>query len=85
MIQTQERSMSKFFQWLGREAFSIFMAIGFAAIAALFMLSIDAAANEQQQVVRDHPQCVLLDKGSKGYYYMMCQGTVQIIQPSEAK
>lgn len=77
--------MSKFFQWLGREAFSIFMAIAFASIFAILILGAETANREQAQVIRDHPQCVLLDKGSKGYYYMMCQGTVQIIQPSEAK
>ena len=77
--------MSKFFQWLGREAFSIFMAIAFASIFAILILGAETANREQEQVIRDHPQCVLLDKGSKGYYYMMCQGTVQIVQPSEAK
>jgi hypothetical protein len=77
--------MSKFFQWLSREAFSIFMLIAFALIGAILILGAEAASREQEQVIRDHPQCVLLDKGSKGYYYMMCQGTVQIIQPSEAQ
>ena len=77
--------MSKFFQWLGREAFSIFMLITFASLIAVLVLAADRASTEQEQVIRDHPQCVLLDKGSKGYYYMMCQGTVQIIQPSEAQ
>jgi hypothetical protein len=77
--------MSKFFQWLGREAFSIFMLIAFACIGALLILSADRATREQEQVIRDNPQCVILDRGSKGYFYMMCQGTVQIIQPREVK
>jgi hypothetical protein len=78
--------MSKFFGWLRKHASSIyFMFLGLALIAVVGEVSELAIrhAGERQQVISEHPQCLLLDKSKQvNYYYMVCEGNVVIVKPN---
>jgi hypothetical protein len=41
----------------------------------------DKAIAARKQVIHANPTCVLLDEGRDGYYYMACNGSVQLMRP----
>ena len=75
--------MSKFFGWLRKHASSIyFMFLGLALIAVVGG-GLRDEAREREQVISEHPQCLLLDKSNRdNYYYMVCDGNVVIVKPN---
>jgi len=53
-------------------------------VVGLFMLLVNAESRSiaaRKQVIRANPTCVLLDEGRDGYYYMACNGSVQLMRP----
>ena len=75
--------MSKFFNWLGANSLKIIFSLWLVSIGTMLIVSMDNQASQRQQVISEHPQCILLDKSSHDdYYYMVCDGNVVIVKPN---
>ena len=75
--------MSKFFQWLSDNMLKIIFSFWIMSIATMLIVGMDNEGSQRQQVISEHPQCILLDKSSHdNYYYMVCDGAVVIVKPN---
>ena len=75
--------MSKFFHWLGDNMLNIILVVWLLSIGVILSIGMGNEASQRQQVISEHPQCILLDKSSHDdYYYMVCDGNVVIVKPN---
>ena len=75
--------MSKFFGWLGDNILKIMLSLWLLSIGGVLLTSMDNETSQRQQVISEHPQCILLEKSRRdNYYYMVCEGNVVIVKPN---
>ena len=73
--------MTKIYSWLTENLFYIVFCIILYNLATLVFSEQDKAIAARKQIIRAHPECVLLDQGHDGYYYMACNGSIQLVRP----
>jgi len=73
--------MTKISYWLAENLFYILFFIMVSGFAMLVFSEQDKAIAARKQIIRAHPECVLLDQGHDGYYYMACNGSIQLMRP----
>jgi hypothetical protein len=73
--------MTKISYWLAENLFYILFFIMVFGLAMLVFSEQDKAIAARKQVIHANPTCVLLDEGRDGYYYMACNGSVQLMRP----
>ena len=75
--------MSKFFNWVGANILQIMFSVWALFGITLLISSMENESSRRQQVISEHPQCILLDKSIRdNYYYMVCDGNVVIVKPN---
>ena len=75
--------MSKFFGWLGDNILKIMLSLWVLSIGTMLIASMENETSQRQQVISEHPQCILLEKSRRdNYYYMVCEGNVVIVKPN---